>query len=1632
MDQQSNFGEDIIFYSWLATFDEVGDLNLWAQQNNYSNHPLVLTRLAELRAGIIFYFDVDDVDLHILLEQPEQLVTSDRQHIDHINDLFETPQQPSETPVYDMSSICGLQHLAKSPRKRKLSVSNVDTHIEPVSKVQILSESSLAEEIQAFTSFQDLEHWAFQKRLLNDPKVQERLVQLGGSLPSDSGSGGSGSTDDMTGGRDVAPTSDLDDLLHHAQLDPIDLEDLNELNDYLGKPYTIVKKGEKTFKNLVKDVSYKVKLNNDWEGSRLKDIRNDLLGMFEDVLSNVRENLTDQDKGRVIINHGSLHDPIAIPLQHLGNMNGEVIMATIEKVLQSHEELMVDDTFDITVGTIEVPKGGRGRRITQLQGENNSIHRKKSMIEIVNDDYLCLARALVVGEANLANLKNIHKRKWKHLIDKKRYEQRKAAVDLHRKADVPFPHNMACTVEQIPAFEAAMNVQVVVFSAVMGNRVIYVGNEFTNKKRRIYLYHSDKNGGHFDVITSVTGFLGREYFCEHCLPPYTHREKHSCEDHCRVCKSDNCPVVKELVCHICNMTCRSQECYVRHQETKYVKKGPSKGEKISPSCDIYHKCVNCTKVINIEQRPMNKHICGEWTCNACQEMVVGNHMCYLRREKAKDVRQKFIFYDFETDQSAISECEGGYEPQSQEGCDQCQNHNSKCSSCIRCRHCKQSWCGHSQHIPNFVVAHTACAECINTPVQPDAKCMSCGTRCMVCGGKDPKTKKYVVNPCEGTCGFREVTFQGPQTQSKFGQWLFSEHHQYFTAIAHNSKGYDGYFLLDYLMSQSMTPYAIYQGSKIMYLHVGHQLNIRLIDSLNFLPMRLASLPKAFGFAELTKGWFPHYFNVKDNQTYKGDYPAPHFYGVDYMSTPERADFMQWYDSKSGEIFDFQQEMLAYCRSDVDILRQACLKFRQQMLEVTGTQTMNEKSEITWVGAVDPFNYTTIASLCLGLYHSKFFTEDWRVKVIKNDKEEEEELDAKLRDGKLSVWFEGQWCAIEEMNETFSIKEKTFVSSPIAKDPRNGYTADQYSKVSILWLKWVEHQLKQNGSNVSIQHALNGHEKKVIIDGRTYRLDGFYIDHDNKKIALEFHGCIFHGCQSCYPHNRQDIKHPKTGQTMNVLYTLTKKKQRALEKAGYIYQCMWECEFHKDLQSNTHLQEFVKDIEVQDRLNPRDSFFGGRTNASKLHYKVKGEEKIKYVDFTSLYPWTNKYCRYPVGHPEIITQDFGNIKEYFGIAKVKILPPRGLYHPVLPLRSNGKLKFPLCRTCADTESLLPCECTENDRAITGTWCTPEIEKSLEKGYRILKVYEVWHWVKSTQYDPSSKEGGLFTEYIDTFLKLKQQASGWPDWCKTSHDRQKYISQYAEHEGIHLDPQMIVKNPGMRSLAKLCLNSFWGKFGQRSNMRQTKYIHSSELSQLINLITDKTKEVIDFHIISEDILHVEWQHTNDFTPESNKTNIFIATFTTCWARLKLYETLDSLGERVLYYDTDSVIYVSQPGLWDAPLGDNLGDLTDELDGHYIVEYCAGGPKNYAYRLDNGKEVCKVRGFTLNFTNSQKVNFAAIKEMVFDQSQTITLTNPHKITRHKCTSKVYNRVENKKYGMVYTKRVILPSMDTLPFGY
>ena len=152
----------------------------------------------------------------------------------------------------------------------------------------------------------------------------------------------------------------------------------------------------------------------------------------------------------------------------------------------------------------------------------------------------------------------------------------------------------------------------------------------------------------------------------------------------------------------------------------------------------------------------------------------------------------------------------------------------------------------------------------------------------------------------------------------------------------------------------------------------------------------------------------------------------------------------------------------------------------------------------------------------------------------------------------------------------------------------------------------------------------------------------------------------------------------------------------------------------------------------------------------------------------------------------------------------------------------------------------------------------------------------------------------------------------------------------------------------------LNSFWGKFGENLHKPTTEAIHTAH--HLFALVSNPFN----------DIRQVRYSPTRTrsksstpiskrIKPDNGRVNIFVAAFTTCYARLKLYSYLEQLQQRVLYFDTDSVNYPTRPGQLRIPLGDNLGIMTNELDdGDFITEFTSAGPKYYGYKTHSGQSL------------------------------------------------------------------------------
>ena len=74
---------------------------------------------------------------------------------------------------------------------------------------------------------------------------------------------------------------------------------------------------------------------------------------------------------------------------------------------------------------------------------------------------------------------------------------------------------------------------------------------------------------------------------------------------------------------------------------------------------------------------------------------------------------------------------------------------------------------------------------------------------------------------------------------------------------------------------------------------------------------------------------------------------------------------------------------------------------------------------------------------------------------------------------------------------------------------------------------------------------------------------------------------------------------------------TRKKMQDLTNKGYHVVEMWECELDKKLEEDEEMKRYFDEYKIIDPLNPRDAFYGGRTNATKLFHTCEGDEEIRY-------------------------------------------------------------------------------------------------------------------------------------------------------------------------------------------------------------------------------------------------------------------------------------------------------------------------------------------------------------------------------------------------------------------------------------
>ena len=137
---------------------------------------------------------------------------------------------------------------------------------------------------------------------------------------------------------------------------------------------------------------------------------------------------------------------------------------------------------------------------------------------------------------------------------------------------------------------------------------------------------------------------------------------------------------------------------------------------------------------------------------------------------------------------------------------------------------------------------------------------------------------------------------------------------------------------------------------------------------------------------------------------------------------------------------------------------------------------------------------------------------------------------------------------------------------------------------------------------------------------------------------------------------------------------------------------------------------------------------------------------------------------------------------------------------------------------------------------------------------------------------------------------------------------------------MDKDSIKFNAAKRGLAKLCLNSMWGKVTERNNRTQTTII--SDPKEHYRFLATPGIEVTNLMFANDDVVWISWKFTvEERVLNQRHTNEVIGVYVTAGEKINLYHYLDRVQEKFLYCDTHSILYVQpteEPALIET--GDN----------------------------------------------------------------------------------------------------------------
>lgn len=778
----------------------------------------------------------------------------------------------------------------------------------------------------------------------------------------------------------------------------------------------------------------------------------------------------------------------------------------------------------------------------------------------------------------------------------------------------------------------------------------------------------------------------------------------------------------------------------------------------------------------------------------------------------------------------------------------------------------------------------------------------------------------------------------------FVTWVLSDRSSARVFLAHNGSKYDAQFIVRYL-EKNLIVHTFIPSPCSMHAYLsltisfGASCSATFIDFRHFMPGSLKNIGLSFGLS-VAKGDFPHHFNNGFNDYYEGAMPVLHDEQHDFWclkskrSQEELDDFEQWYTSQQEvyctcvescvcdkQKWNFKAEILKYCWLDVDVLAEACRKYRDNAMAFGVDEETNEG----WVSkGIDPFQYLTIPQLALNLL---------------------------------------------------------LAGSPIEEQITITLTKTRRDR-SIKAIAWMERVAAESGEK--ILHVGNHHREFFCQKSHRY-MDGVTRG-ANPHLYLCL-VCDFHACPFCfYEEIQMGVDHPARPGTYGrvnrdtELFVTDLMEFYGTDRVHII----WEHDL-EDLSAH--------EIQLGDVMKDREMFYGGRTEVFSPYVNADlfPDSVLQYHDVCSLYPYVCAFKELPLGHPETLLGneidlarilDLDHPDRYFGYVRCTVVPNNRDIIGLLPFRDvvSGRLEFPL-------------------HPMTGCWGTQELELALREGYQVTQVFEVMNWTREERSDT------LLRGYVSFFLRMKQEAEGWMKLGATSEtpsceEANAIVLRVFRENGYiaHLRPERVQKNPVKRQMAKLFLNSLWGKFCQKPHSEN--YVVINGYQQFAALWFDPAidRSKFCFRHLSGQTWKVKYNHLTDFTRPNAKYNIYLAAKVTEWARCILHTQMLQISRYyreyhrgpelplhfnpIVYCDTDSIIFLYPKS---APVlcGNGLGNWVDEHPRQTIQRFFGLAPKFYYLQfLEGDHDLLKSKGIQMSMHNAAMINGSSLGKQLLEK--------------------------------------------------